>query len=413
MASDRSAKITGWVADLERVRRDLLELAPLIHELRQAILDHLAAKRLRLGEYATYLSVPRASILPLFEGKGVLCAGRAFECIIKNLKLDKLGARIAGLGQALKTDTRRGMAIYSGPVINLAIDLEVAALRLDLLPTDFAGLFGADEATVCGVLKQAKSDLQALCQADVFAAVRSTLDARDFSAWASAYKQGVRDRRQAKGETLERHVVALLNQKAAKSRDEAAKLLGVNRSTLGHAVKGEGGEETLDKLLKRASELIKLPGNDAVTPVSPIPLAKPAAAAAVASPAPVSLPKSTAAATLLQNIDQAAAGVSPLGVRCVLTTEAWQTVSGRLEEDYLQQLVRAFEVLRALLALQIQHDDAKTRDALQHDRTVGHQIDELLLQLKLWTAKHPTALLGTHDRQRQSLVRLEDERGGH
>jgi len=241
-----------------------------------------------------------------------------------------------------------------------------------------------------------------------------------------------------------------VQQKNLKNRDEVARLLGVaHRSTLGQAIKSLGGEDTQDKLLAEAQKLVTLsdaptaPADVAPAP-APASVAKPTypdcPAAAVATPAPAPTPSSVDASIppvaparataptppapaqppaevrVLTSLDQVATGVSPLGVRGVVTDASWTPISGELDNNYRQllnhavaQLMVGFEHVQQLMAMQIQHEDPKVREQLQTDRKIGHQIDEMVQTLKAWAAKHPHRVVLLNDRQRESLVIFDDQ----
>lgn len=368
--------------EVERRRRNILELAALQTQMREALQDRFDRSGETLTAYARKYGLHNARAKRFLEGDLVVTRGQMLAGVLDAIERPDLTSKIEKLTAGI-ADREAALAGHPKDVIDAHYDLRklYSCLR-DTYETEvIASAFGEYADVFAGTVTQSSTAVTALHDDSVRTAIRHVLERGDLDDRIAVEYQRIEAAKQKKASRLS-EILDLMSAAGFDARRKQAEELGIYWTTLNNALQARGSTSTVEQVLARA-EAWCAQCNTEEAPNGADP-----AEAFVTDQQSTSL------------IEQHGGGSSPEGVRFTVSASSFHEVDWDPSDGFVEWLKRTLEMARAALNSCAQIKNEASREKIRGQ--VAAEVMELELAIRLFSDRFPNRLTELHDAQRKT-----------
>ncbi len=403
-------------------REAVLKLADLQKELRDALHANLKKNGCTLGAAAGQAGVDWKGAHGVYTGTRALGGGRTLKRLTAYLGKPQLETAILDCTVRLN-DRLVGLSVLEKKHIQTVFDVhEIFHLereaRKSLTLTAFSRAFDEQQEIVFGILNW---------QVDAVRQLNDEAASAQFEEFLTSKELSGKITKVVKQETDEQARLAAEFRKAGERllrgpivNSKLAQALGISASNVGYALSGCVPQARLTELIGQINQKLEAAGHAkedgvAVTQKdvkAPEPSAKPSHETARLEQTPTKIPTENRMVNEEPQTDPGnwpMGGTSEEGVPFVLDQTSFTPFAYRPAPEDIKYTARQIQHLRSLLNVLTQISDDGIRETVR--LTLGPEVEELAMTLRLFTEEFPNRMLGLFDAERQTMKALGLEPG--
>lgn len=360
----------------------VLLLAIYQRELRIAVAKKMKDDAITIAKLSDHVKTGWTELRDFLNCERAICVDRVVTNLCKYAEIEHLSTKILNAAKDLSMKVQ-GISVLTVNIINLIflVQTEFQKHCDSLTIKTFALIFVGYEKVVMNILQFNKKLLQNLDDVCI-AKISEVVESDNFSEMCKIAQTSKAHNNSRKATELEKLVAQL--QSCFNTTDELANKLGYSKSALKSALKGDVtvGDETYNTMILKAKKLLKINNNGIEKQVSQT---------------------MTPNDGSVNRLNSLAGSTSKLGVKYILGPDDFNKIKlqSTLDEAQIAELAKsALERARALLNICTQIKDKKVREKIVN--SLGPEVEEMHLAIRLFTSENPNGLSGIFLGQRET-----------